>query len=140
MPKLNAQQFADKLVTRLGQSTEEMRRGIENVTESPTAKAAAKADKMKANLIKSIDSGKWAAGLKRISTDDWKRAMIEKGLPRVAAGAEAAKGKIVAFAEQLLPFEAALQTQVKSMPDLTIEDSINRSNAWIRGMAKFTKK
>ncbi len=116
-----------------------MRLGVERVTISPTAEAAKKADKMRANILKSIDSGKWAAGLNRVSLDEWKTKMINKGIGRVAAGIDEAEGKVIAFAEKLLPHIEAGQTAINKLPDVTLEDSINRMTTFTRHMAKFKR-
>ena len=44
------------------------------------------------------------------------------------------------FAGQLLPYEQDLLGKLEKMPDLTLEDSINRATTWIRNMAKFSVK
>lgn len=139
MAKLTAKEFQEKHNRRLKAATEDMRLGVERVTESPTAKAAKKADKMRANILKSIDSGKWAAGLNRVTLEDWKSKMINKGVGRVAAGIDEAEGKVVAFAEKLLPHIDAGQVIISKLPDVTLEDSINRMTTFTRHMAKFKR-
>ena len=66
--------------------------------------------------------------------------MIDKGIPRVAAGIDAAAPKVKAFAEELLPHIDKVQAEVKKMPDVTLEDNINRMVNFTRGMAKFQRK
>jgi len=138
--RLTPEEFAEKHARRLKASVEDIRAGVERVTASPTAAAAAKKTKMLQNLQASVTSGKWEAGLARVSLDEWKQKTINKGLGRVAAGIDEAHDKQVKFAGQLLAFESTLKTSVDKMPDLTIEDSIGRATAWIRGMAKFERK
>jgi len=140
MAKLTPNEFQEKHARRLKASIEDMRLGVSKVTESPTAKAAKAVDKMRAKIVESIDSGKWAAGLNRVSLDQWKTLMIEKGVNRVAAGIDAASGKVIAFAEDLLPHVDAGQTLVKKMPDVTLEDSIARMTTFTRHMAKLKRK
>lgn len=140
MAKLTAAEYAEKHGRRLKGAITDMQRGVEGVTVSPTLAAAAKKDKMRAEINRSIDSGKWEAGLKRVSLQEWKDKMISKGLGRVAAGVDAAQGKITAFAEQLLPYQDRLGAEIKKMPDVSLEDNINRMTSWIRGMAKFVQK
>jgi len=41
------------------------------------------------------------------------------------------------FYTQLFPFQDSLAGTVRNMPDLTLEDSISRMTAWVRGMAEF---
>lgn len=133
-------QFAEKHNRRTKAAIEDLRAGVNAVTESPTAKAAAKADKMKARLVESIDNGKWAAGLKRVTLDDWKSRMINLGIPRISTGLDANKDKVAAFAGELIPFIQTAQQQMASMPDTTLEDSIQRMSAWTRKMATFRRK
>jgi len=138
--KVSPEEFAEKHARRLKASIEDVRTGVEKVTEAPTLKAANKQTKMLQNLQQSVSSGKWAAGLKRVSLEEWKQKTIDKGLGRIAAGVDEAHDKMVTFGTQLLAYESGLKDQVDKMPDLTIEDSINRATSWIRGMAKFERK
>ena len=135
---ITPEQFADKHARRLKGAVDDIRAGVQAVTESPTAKAAAKQDKMLARLQEAVNSGKWGARLKAVTLDEWKDKTINLGINRIAAGIDAAHAKQVAFASKLLPFETALQGTVNKMPDLTLEDSISRMTAWCRGMSKFT--
>jgi len=133
-------EFVEKHNRRTKAALEDLRRGVEAVTEAPGAKAAAKADKMRANLLEALDSGKWQRRVAAVGVDDWKRAMIEKGVNRVAGGLDGAREKVAQFAEQLLSHQASLKDKVDAMPDLTLEDSIARATEWIRGMSKFEFK
>lgn len=137
--KVTPEQYAEKQARNLKASTQDIRRGVERVTVSPTAKAAQAQEKMIANLTESVRSGKWARGLNRVTLEDWKSKMLEKGIPRIAAGIDAAFDKVVAFAAELLPFQATLQSKIEGMPDLTLDDNIQRATEWMRGMAKFKR-
>lgn len=140
MAKVSAEQYAEKHARRLKQAIPDMEIGINRVTISPTKQAAAKMDKLKANLIKAIDSGKMKRRMEAVTVEEWKGKMIGKGLGRVASGIDAAHDKQVAFANQLLPAVDAAVAEIKKMPDLSIEDSINRVGTFIRRMSKFEKK
>jgi len=139
MARVNAQEFQEKHARRLKGALDDMRKGVERVTESPTEKAAAKAEKMRARLIESIDSGKWQRRLKAVSLDDWKRKMLDKGVGRVASGIDDAKDKTIAFAEQLLPHVDKGRDEIQRLPDVSLEDSINRMTTFVRHMAKFKR-
>ncbi|GAH46256.1 unnamed protein product [marine sediment metagenome] len=95
---------------------------------------------MLANITARVQDGTWARRVAAVPLEEWKSKMIEKGLPRVAGGIDAAKDKTTAFFAQLLPAVDAASAKVKGMPDLTIDDSINRMTTFIREMAKFKKK
>lgn len=137
---MTATEFQEKHARRLKGAVQDIKAGIEKVTESPTAKAAAKEQKMVQNLQAAVASGKWRSGLNRVSLQQWKDAAINKGLNRIAAGVDGSKDKVIAFASDLLSYESGLQATVNKMADLTIEDSIGRATAWIRGMSTFKRK
>ena len=65
--------------------------------------------------------------------------MIDKGLPRVSAGIDAAAPKVIAFASQLLPYLDKLGEEIKRMPDTTLQDNINRMIAHVTGMSNFKR-
>lgn len=140
MAKLNAKEVTEKHARRLKGAIEDMRIGIEKVSVAPTAQAAAKQDKMKAKINAAIDSGKWANGLRAVSLEEWKGKITSKGLPRIASGIDGATAKVEKFYSQLLPHIDRTVADVKRLPDLTLEDSINRMSTFVRGMAKFSFK
>lgn len=140
MPKVTAQEYQEKQARRLKGSLEDIRLGISKVTESPTKKAAMKQVKMLANLTAAVNSGKWAARLNAVTVEEWKNKALTKGVDRIPAGIDAAKDKVIAFATDLLAFEATAQQKVNGMPDLTLEDSIARATTWMRTMSTFKRK
>jgi len=138
--RITPEEYAAKHARRLTAAIEDIRTGLTRVTESPTAQAAAKSEKMLAELTRAVQSGKWAARLRSVSLEQWRTAAIEKGLPRIAAGVAGAREKMVDFGTQLFAFENTLLTRIYAMPDLTVEDAINRCSTWIREMAKFQRR
>lgn len=136
MAKVTAQEYAEKWSNRLSGATEDIRRGINKVTEAPGVKAAKAKEAMKQKLLKSIDDGTWEAQVAGVSLEDWKAAASTKGVNRIAEGVNAAKPKQVAMAEKLLPAVDAAAAAAKALPKVTLEDSINRSTTFIREMAK----
>jgi len=138
--RLTPEQLAAKWGNRLKGASEDIRQGVERVQEAPGRKAAAKVDKWVARLTDPATRRKWQNRVGAVSVDDWKNAIISKGIPRIAQGVDAAQPKMVRFAEQLIPYQNNLLTEIERMPDITLEDSINRMTAWIRGMAKFEVK
>lgn len=131
------QEIARKWAQNLSASSAEMERGARAVRTAPGMLAAERQDKMRANILRAIDSGKWARNVSSVSLAEWQNAYIQKAITRAAQGAQAAEPKMAQFMGRLLPYQDNLKTQLATMPDLTIEDSINRAAAWIRGMANF---
>lgn len=140
MAKMTPQEIAAKYAKRAKAAIPETKAGILRVTESPMEKAAAQQEKYLAGVVQAAEDGKWQAGLRRVTLQDWKTKTAEVGTQRIAAGVDAAINKLVAFYTELLPFQEALQAQIDQMADITLEDSIARSTAWIRGMAAFERR
>lgn len=140
MAKLTPAEFADKWQRRIKAAQSDISSGVDATTEAPTKKAAAKKEKMRANINAALDSGKWERGLNRVTLDEWKDKMKTLGVSRIAAGADASGMKVQSFAEELLPFIEARQKEITSMPDVTLEDNIQRMTAFIRGMSEFKRK
>src|SRR6266568_2982525 len=136
----NPQTTAKKWSRNLGNATQDMKDAANAVSVSPTESAAARKDEMRAKLLQAIDNGDWEAGLRGVSLADWKKDYIEKGIPRVAQGAQAAEGKMASFLTDFLPIADQVSQEVKSMPKLTLQDSINRSAHAITRFAEFKKR
>jgi len=139
MARLTPAEFQEKHARRLSAAVEDVRKGIDRVTVNPCELAAAKQEKMLANLTAAVNDGRWANGLKRVSLADWKDKAKNVGAGRIASGINAAKAKVIAFAEELLPHIDAGQSKLKTMPDITLEDNIARMTSFIRHMAEFKR-
>jgi len=137
MANKNPAQVAKKWADRAQGATQALQDGINNVQTAPGALAAAKQDKMLANLTASVLSGKWAQNVSAVTLADWKNAMLTKGVQRYGSGVAAAVPKMQAFMTQLLPFQQNILAQMATMPDLTLQDNINRAVFMMTEMAKF---
>jgi len=137
---INSSEFAEKWNRRLKGATEDVRRGVERVTEAPGVKAAAKQEKMKTRLNASIDDGTWGKNVSGVSLSEWKDKFIKKGIGRISSGVDGATDKMKSFANELLSHEEAGKAIIDKMPDISLEDSKARASAWIDHMAKFRYK
>lgn len=140
MPKLTPKQAADKWSQRATAAVGDYKAGVLRVTESPTAKAAEAGDKMLAKVMEAINSGRWAAALKAVSLEDWKKAASEKGSARMAAGVQGSVAKQEAYYAEVFPYLETLQREIAAMPNLTLEDSIARAAHFMRGMNEFKNR
>jgi ElaB/YqjD/DUF883 family membrane-anchored ribosome-binding protein len=123
---LSAAQISDKWGKRMKSSITDIQAGIDTVTESPTEKAAAKQDKMKQNLNAAIDNGRWASGLRSVSLSDWKTKTKQKVGERMSSGVDAGMPKRQKFDQYLVSTLNGVMPEINSMPDMTLEDSVNR--------------
>lgn len=137
MARRSPQDIANKWGKNLKAAGDEIKKGVELVTEAPGVKAAAKVDKMKARLVESIDDGTWEERVASVSLSEWKDKMLKKGVGRISAGVDQANGKVAEFHSQLQDHQSTIDAELDRMDDVTLEDSINRSNHQIREMAKF---
>ena len=137
MAKVNPSQAASKWSRRLSAATEDIRAGIESVTESPGKKAAAKRQKWETGVRNAAD--KWQRNVGNVTVDEWKQKALNVGLPRIAQGAQANEDKFESFAAEFFPHLDRGVAQIKNMPDVTMEDRINRSVAMMRHNASFRR-
>jgi hypothetical protein len=137
---VNTQDIANKWSRRLGQSTEDIKKGVEGVSTAPSELAVRKKEKFVAELMKAIQEGKWEEALKQYGLDEWKKDMINKGIGRIASGAENAKSDFTDFLNQFLPYAYDVKSKADSMPDLTLEDRIAKATFVMRELSKFKRK
>jgi hypothetical protein len=137
MAKMSGSAFAEKWARRLAGATEDIRAGVETVSESPGKKAAEKKAKWVAKLTEAATQEKWARNVGSVTLDQWKRAITEVGIPRISAGVNAATDKMARFGEQLLSYQEANKGKIAGMPDVTLSDAKARMDAWFDIMAKF---
>lgn len=140
MAKISASDAAKAWVDGLSAATTKMQRGVNSLTVSPTESAAKAKTKMLQNLTTAVNSGKWEAGLRSVTLDQWRQRYVEKGLPRVATGAAASQDKMQNFMTQLLAYQDTALQSLQSMPNNNKADSKARMNAWFDKMAQFSKK
>ena len=136
MAKVTAQEYTEKWQRRLKGSTEDIRRGVGRVTEAPGIAAARQADLMLAKVSESITSGRWAAKVSAVSTEEWKKKTLEKGIGRIASGVDAAAASQVTMATELLANVDAAVAVANQTPRGTLEDNITRMTTFVREMSK----
>lgn len=139
MANKDPRDIADKYIRNLTNATEDMRKGVENTLVNPAELAIKAIPKMKQNLVKAIDSGKVERGLRRVSLEDWKQSMLNKGIDRVAQGAEGAREKLVDFHTDLQAHQNKLDAKLAAMPKVTLQNGIDRMIAQVKGMAEFQR-
>lgn len=128
---------AQKWAQNLGASTDSIKNGVMAVTTAPGEAAARNADGYVAGVQRSKD--KWASRVRSVSLGSWQDSTINKGLPRVATGAQQAQPKMQAFMQEFLPHVERVAQQVRAMPKGGLENGIARATAQIRGNAQFKR-
>jgi hypothetical protein len=124
MPRPNAVDAAAKWSRNLGAAGDNIRKGVNAVTVSPGKLAAEQVDRYVNGVQAS--SKKWQKKLEKMTLEDWKKAVIEKGLGRIANGANAAKPKYEAFYREFEQHLNNLDNVLKGMPRGGLQQNIQR--------------
>lgn len=132
-------QVAAKWQRNIKNATTEIRDGVTATTESPMEKAADAADKWINRLQEAHSSGKFAARLRAVPLETWKKNTIEVGIPRIAAGADKAVSDLERFYGELFSFQEIIGRELDAMSDVTLEDSIVRMTHNMRRMSEFSR-
>lgn len=109
-------------------------RGVQQCSVNPMEEAVKKQDKMKANLIKAIDDGRYAAGCQSVSKSQWQQQTATVGGGRLSSGATAALPKVTAKVQAMVPGMDQLLNTIYAMPNNTPAEREQRQLAWSRGM------
>lgn len=138
MARVTPEQAATKWSTRLQNATQDIQTGVQNVTEAPGIAAARQKQLWVTKVTQSAD--KWARRVSSVSLPDWQTSMVQKGIPRIAGGAQAAVPKVTAFMQDFLPYVDQGVQQIKNMPKGGVEQGIARAAAMIRHNAGYVRK
>lgn len=133
----DAQSVADKWVTRTSAASGDYVAGVETTDKDPTALAIVAIPRMRQRVLEAIDSGKVAAGLRRVGKQGWIDAVRAKGAANFSSGVTAARDTVATAFAPLLAYEANLQRQVQGMPSNTDAEREARMLAWVRGMRSY---
>lgn len=128
-------QVAQNWANGLAGAGDKIRQGLEQVTVAPGQAAARQANVWLQNTQAS--QAKWARNTAAVSLADWKNAAETKGIPRIAAGVQAAQPKFATFMGKLLPYVASAKAALPARG--TYEQNKARATAMMDAMHKFQK-
>jgi len=126
---------ANAYVTGMTNATGKIEEGIRAVTEAPGAKAAKKQDKMLRGITESVQSGRWGKAVANVSLEEWQEKTINKGLARIATGADAARSKVEQFATNQIAAQDQIDRALEKMPDDTLEQRVAKMVFQVKSMA-----
>lgn len=131
------QTATQKWVSNLGNATAAMTAGANRVTTSPGTAAAAAADKWLAKVTQAKD--KFKARVGSVTLQQWQTAYTTYGVQRVASGAQAKQGKMLAFQQDWQAYLQANMAKIDRMPTVTLQDGIAKAVAQIQLNAAFKR-
>lgn len=125
-----------KWVSRMQAASAEITAGVNAVTEAPGLAAARASNAWLARITASVD--KWKRNVAAVTLEQWKTAMIERGIPAISTGVTAKSQNYQNFAVKCYPYIATGVAHVKGMPKGTIAQSVARAQYFIEYMSKYT--
>lgn len=135
MPRrTDANTAADYWAQGLANAGTKIAAGIDRVSTAPGVKAAAKKDKYVAGVNASQDL--WARRVAAVSLGEWQQR-AKAGTGRIAEGANAKKDKYANSVQAVFAHMDSVLSRVDSMPDNTLEQRIQKSADFQRGMAAY---
>ncbi len=140
MAKQSPQQLAQKWSRNLAASTASIQAGVNAVTVSPTERAARQSEAYLMGVQNAVASGKFQSALRRVTLQEWQSSMLNKGIGRIASGANAAIGKVEGFLAEFLPHVEAGQRMLETMPRGDLQTNIARAVAMIEHNSKFKRR
>lgn len=138
MARLSPDAAAAKWSTNLGASTSGIEAQVRAVTEAPGVAAARQKSLWLQRVTASAD--KWARRVSSVTLQSWQDDMINKGIPRIASGAQQAVPKMTAFMADFLPYVDQGVAKVRAMPKGGVENGVARASAMIRHNAAYQRK
>ena len=129
---MSAQQIAAKWSQNLSGATTTITTGVNSVTTPPGQAAAAQ----KAAYLQGVNNNAnlWATNVAAVSTAEWQSAMVNKGIPRIATGAQAAQPKMANTMNALLPAIAQIKASLPARGALA--QNLQRANAFATALSQ----
>lgn len=137
MPRVTAQEGAEKWARNTAAATQDVVRGVDRVQQAPGQKAAAASGKW-LNKVTQAES-KFKSNVGAVSLADWQQA-TKDGASRIASGVQAKKGKMASFAASFYDHLDRGAAAINAMPTTTVEDGIAKAAAQIRHNASFKRR
>lgn len=132
----NPQDVAARWAARMGASGDKWQAGVDSVNVAPGQAAARQKNAYVQGVTNNVD--KWATNVASVSLQEWKDAMINKGKPRIATGANAAQGKFADFMSALLPQIDRVRSTLGPRGDFAT--NVARMNKMVTGMHEWSYK
>jgi hypothetical protein len=131
------QSATQKWLTNLSGATAAMTAGAQRLQVSPGASAAAAGDKWLARVTQA--KPKFVARVGAVTLEQWRTAYTTYGINRVASGAQAKQGKVLAFQTEWQNFLSSNMAKIDRMPTTTLADSVAKAVAQIQLNASFKR-
>jgi len=138
--RMSGKDFQEKHAKNLKAASDEIRKGVDAVTEAPGKKAAAAKDVYVAKMTDSAVQDRWAKNVAKVPLEDWKKDMKEKGIGRISAGLDRSADKITDFGDKLITHIKGIKPAFDERRPITIDEAAAKASDWIKKMGEFSYK
>ena len=135
--KTNASEARQYWASGMANAGPKINAGIDRVSTAPGVKAAAKKDKYVAGVTASQDL--WARRVAAVDLGTW-QTRAKAGVSRIAEGAQQKGDKYGTAVGPVFAHMDSVLSRVDSMPDNTLEQRIQKSAEYQRGMAQYKSR
>jgi len=133
----NPARALEKWKARMAASAAEAKEGVNAVTTAPAQQAIQAKDKYIANVNRAFNEGRYESGLNGVTLQDWQQAMLTKGIPNMAAGAQKISPRAQRNLQDVIAFAQQVSQQIQSMPNVTEQDADARMLANVAAMRQY---
>lgn len=134
VPRRTAEQATARWLRGMQGASQNYQEGVASVTQAPGAAAVRNQAGYVNGVQAAVANGKWARNTGAVSLQSWQEATLSKGAARLAAGAAAAEGKVLAAQQKIGAMVDRAQQAIANMPRDTPENRIARSQAFLMNM------
>lgn len=139
---LSPRDAAQKWLNRARTAGDAIRAGVNAMTEAdnPLEKAAAREQYWAQRVQEAAQQRKFSRGLRNVTFQQWREAMITKGIPNYANGLNSGASKLQNFMESWLPWIQQGQQRLRDMPRGTLQQNIQRMTTMVEHLANFRRQ
>ena len=138
MARTNAQQWLSKWGTNLNAAGTYITNGVKAVTTAPGVAAAQQQQRYISGVTQNAQ--KWATNTAAVPLATWQNAMINKGIPRLAAGiTQATQTKVSSITTMLNNVDQATAA-ANQLPKGGLQQGIARATAFMTTMSQLSQQ
>lgn len=116
-----------KWVDHLSRANQDIINGVKNVKVAPGVSAAKSFQRWVNAMADPTIQQKWLSRVQAVPLETWQSRMIDVGVPRIAAGAQAKKDNYLNFAEKFFPVLSRNVAQVEGMDNSSFAARVQRA-------------
>lgn len=131
---VSPEQAAADWVAGLSAKTAKIQANAQAVTVAPGQAAARQKTAYQQGVAANVD--KWARNVAAVSLAEWQQAFVQKGIPRIASGAQASQAKFASFMGRLLPYVERGKGNLPARG--TFDQNVQRAVQWMQYMHGFS--